>query len=87
MVAIILCLGLCQNGWAEEWDLKTCLDLGLKRNPTIRGALKGIEAAEARVKQSQAAYYPNLFAETDYNRYNNHLFGQQPRTALITGTH
>ncbi|MGC1401746.1 MAG: TolC family protein [Thermodesulfobacteriota bacterium] len=71
MVAIILCLGLYQNGWAEEWDLKTCLDLGLKRNPTIRGALKGIEASEARVKESQAAYYPNLFAQTNYNRYNN----------------
>lgn len=55
----------------EEWDLKTCLDKGLKQNPTIKGALKGIEGAEARVRQTQAAYYPNLYAETDYNRYSS----------------
>jgi outer membrane protein len=56
---------------AEEWDLKTCLDIGLNQNPTIRAALKGIEGAEARIKQSQAPYYPVLFGETDYTRYNS----------------
>ncbi len=71
----LFCLSLCRVGLAEEWDLKTCLDLGLKRNPSILGASKAIEGAEARVKQSQAAYYPNLFAETDYNRYNTQASG------------
>jgi outer membrane protein len=65
----LFCLSLCRASQAEEWDLKTCLDQGLKRNPSIQGALKAIEAAEARVKQNLSAYYPNLFAETDYNRY------------------
>ena len=59
------------GGMAEEWDLKTCVDMGLKKNPNIHGASKGIEAAEARVKESQAAYYPNLFGQANYNRYNN----------------
>ncbi|MEW6188180.1 MAG: TolC family protein [Thermodesulfobacteriota bacterium] len=52
---------------AEEWNLKICLDMGLKHNPALRAATKGIEGAEARIKQSQAAYYPYLFAETDYS--------------------
>jgi outer membrane protein len=62
-------LCFAQNSWAEEWDLKTCLDQGLKRNPSIQGALKAIEAAEARVKQNLSAYYPSIFAETDYTKY------------------
>ncbi len=70
-IALMLCSLLYQGGWAEEWDLKTCVATGLKKNPNIHGALKGIEAAQARVKESQAAYYPNLFAQTDYSRYNN----------------
>jgi outer membrane protein len=69
LICGLLCLSLCREGLAEEWDLKTCLDQGLKRNPSVQGSLKAIEAAEARVKQNLAAYYPNLFAETDYNRY------------------
>ncbi|OGP50907.1 MAG: hypothetical protein A2Y79_10070 [Deltaproteobacteria bacterium RBG_13_43_22] len=60
---------LSQVAGAEEWELKTCLEIGLKQNPTIRGAMKGVEGAEARVKQNQADYYPDLFAETDYTRY------------------
>lgn len=70
-IAFVLCLFLYQGGWAEEWDLKICVDMGLKKNPNIHGASKGIEAAEARVKESQAAYYPNLFGQANYNRYNN----------------
>jgi len=62
---------ICRMVLAEEWDLKTCIDIGLKQNPTIRGALKGIEGAESRVKQSQSAYYPSLYGETDYNRYDS----------------
>jgi outer membrane protein len=56
---------------AEVWDLRDCLDIGLKQNPTIRAALKGIEGARARVKQNQSAYYPVLFGETDYNRVSS----------------
>jgi outer membrane protein len=62
---------LSRGAGAEEWDLKTCLEIGLKQNPTIRAAQKGIEGAEARVKQTQSTYYPTLFGETDYNRYSS----------------
>lgn len=66
---IMLCLGVYQTGQAEEWDLRTCLDMGLKRNPTILGAAKAIEGAQARVTQNLSAYYPNIFGETDYSHY------------------
>jgi TolC family type I secretion outer membrane protein len=51
---------------AEEWDLKTCLELGLKHNPALRAAAEAVNGAEARVRQSRSGYYPYLFAETDY---------------------
>jgi len=60
---------MIQTSQAEEWDLKTCLEQGLKRNPSVLAALQAIEAAEARVKQNLSAYYPSLFAETDYAKY------------------
>ncbi len=59
-ITVLMSIFLNRVAVAEEWDLKTCLDIGLKQNPTIRGAMKGIEGAEARVKQSQSAYYPSV---------------------------
>jgi outer membrane protein len=70
IITVLMGIFLNRVGAAEEWDLKTCLDIGLKQNPTIRAAMKGIEGAEARVKQNQSTYYPVLFGETDYSRYN-----------------
>jgi outer membrane protein len=67
LLAFMLYLFLYQVGWAEEWDLKTCVAMGLQKNPNIHGAVKGIEAAQSRVKESQAAYYPNIFAQADAN--------------------
>jgi outer membrane protein len=74
-LVLLMVIFWCQGASAEEWDLKTCLNIGLQKNPVILGALKGIEGAEARVKQSQSSYYPNLFAEVDYNRYNTQASG------------
>lgn len=70
-ITLIIAVFLSRMGAAEEWDLKTCLDIGLKQNPTIRAAQQGIVGAEARVKQSQSNYYPIIFGEIDYTRYNN----------------
>jgi outer membrane protein len=74
-VIFVISLILTQGAGAEQWDLKTCLDIGLQKNPAIKGAMKGVEGAAARVKQTQSAYYPTLFFETDYNRYNTQSSG------------
>ncbi len=58
---------------AEVWDLKRCLELGLKQNPRIVAAEKAAEAAKARVVQFQADYYPNLALEGDYTRFSGSL--------------
>ena len=75
LAGALLCF--LSTGWlqAEEWDLKKCVEIGLKKNPAIKAATKGIEGAEARVKQSRSGYYPYLFAETDYTRYNSPASG------------
>lgn len=70
-ITVLIGIFLSQMAAAEEWDLKTCLDIGLKQNPTIRAAQTGIDGAGARVKQSQSTYYPILFGEVDYTRYNS----------------
>ncbi len=70
-LTLLFCLFICRMVSAEEWDLKTCVDIGLKQNPTIQAAVQGIEGAKARVKQTQSTYYPTLFGETDYNRYSS----------------
>jgi outer membrane protein TolC len=71
IVIIFLALGTfwSQAGQAQEWDLRTCLEIGLKQNPKIQAVMQAVEGAGARVKQSLADYYPSLFAETDYSRY------------------
>lgn len=71
LTTVIMIIFISRLGSAEEWDLKTCLNIGLKQNPAIRAAQDGIAGAAARVKQSQSTYYPVLFAEIDYNRYNS----------------
>ena len=83
VVTFFLCLILNSVAWAEQWDLKTCLEIGLRRNPAILASLKGIEGAEARVKQSQSAYYPTLFAEVDYNRYNTQASGSSAAAQAV----
>ena len=45
---------------AEVWDLKRCLELGLKQNPRIVAAERAAEASKARVVQFQADYYPTV---------------------------
>jgi len=69
---------LAGSSWAQgpkEWDLKRCLDLGLARNPRLTAGSKAVEGAEARVRQNQADYYPNLFLETDVSRFKGGFSG------------
>jgi outer membrane protein TolC len=74
-ITVLIAIFMSRMAAAEEWNLKTCLDIGLKQNPTIRVAQKGIEGAQARIKQSQSDYYPILFGEVDYSRFNNQSSG------------
>ena len=68
-VFISILLGKTGAG-AEEWDLKRCLELGLKQNPKIIAAERAVQGAKARVVQFQSDYYPDLALETEYSRYN-----------------
>jgi outer membrane protein TolC len=71
IIWLVLAMGLSfpRTSLAQEWDLKFCQEIGLKQSPKIQAATKGVEGADARVRQSLADYYPSLYAESDYVRY------------------
>ena len=71
LLSVFISILLAKTGTgAEEWDLKRCLDLGLKQNPKIIAAERAVQGAKARVVQFQSDYYPDLALETEYSRYN-----------------
>ena len=74
LLSAFMSILLWKNGaGADEWDLKRCLELGLKQNPKIIAAEKAVQGAKARVVQFQSDYYPDLALETDYSRYSGSL--------------
>ncbi len=74
LLSVFISILLAKTGaGAEEWDLKRCLELGLKQNPKIIAAERAVQGAKARVVQFQSDYYPDLALETEYSRYNGTL--------------
>jgi len=51
--------------------LDECIGLALKQNPDIEIAARRIEAAEAKIKQTAAAYYPRVTLSSSYTRTSN----------------
>ncbi|MGC8718686.1 MAG: TolC family protein [Thermodesulforhabdaceae bacterium] len=51
----------------ETLDLKQCIDIALKQHPDIKAARYEVKAAESKVGQAKAAYYPQITATTGYS--------------------
>lgn len=51
----------------ETLDLKQCIDIALRQHPDIRAARYSVKAAESKVGQAQAGYYPQITATTGYS--------------------
>ena len=52
----------------EILTLSRCIDIALKKNPTILAAMYGVEVNQSRVGEARSAYYPQLSASAAYTR-------------------
>ena len=50
--------------------LQQCVDIALKRNPSISASEFSVNAAAARVGQARSAYYPQVGLSGTYNKYS-----------------
>jgi outer membrane protein TolC len=48
--------------------LKECIDIALRKNPSILAALYGVDVSQSRVGEARYAYYPQLNASAAYDR-------------------
>ncbi len=61
-------------------SLQQCVDVALRRNPTIFAAEYAVNAADARVGQARSAYYPQVSLTGDYTK-------SSITTNALTGSH
>lgn len=54
----------------ETLTLNRCIDIALRKNPTIVAAVNTVEVNRSRVGEARANYYPQLSATGAYNRIN-----------------
>lgn len=54
----------------ETLSLDRCIEIALRKNPTIVAAANTMEASRSRVGQARAGYYPQLNWSSNYSRVN-----------------
>ena len=52
----------------EILTVKRCIDIALRKNPTIVAAVNTVEVNRSLVGQARSVYYPQLSASATYNR-------------------
>jgi outer membrane protein len=77
-VLLLLVLNSPIIGWASEViDLEQALAIARKQNPSLTASQSDVAAAQARLTQSRAAYYPQLDAsagmDRTWNEYGDNL--------------
>jgi outer membrane protein len=58
--------GLITKG--ETLTLSRCIEIALKKNPTILAAVNTVDVSRSRVGEARAAYYPQITATGAYSR-------------------
>lgn len=52
----------------DTLDLKTCINIALKKQPNIKAAANNVYAGQSRVFQAESNYYPQVEASAGYSR-------------------
>ena len=61
--------------WAQDpLSLKDAVQIALAKHPTIEASAAALEAAQHRIEQARAGYYPKLNYTESYTRSNNPVF-------------
>jgi outer membrane protein len=56
---------------ADSWTLERALDYALTNNPDARLAQQRMTAAQARLEQAEATFWPRLQVQSSYTRTDN----------------
>lgn len=72
-IGFILLPSFSRKGYSEErtLSLTQAIDLALSRNPVLKAADNGVEAAKAGIGQARSAFLPRIDIYESYNRTNN----------------
>lgn len=54
----------------ETLDLNQCIEIALKKQPTIVAAMGNVNISQSRVGQAKSNYYPQINWSSSYNRIN-----------------
>lgn len=81
--AVVLCIGAQQEP-ATEVDLsqpltlEQCIQIGLEKSTSMRNARLNLAMQELRVKNARAGYFPQIFANGNYDFSDRVDFGFEP---------
>ena len=74
----------------ETLSLDRCIEIALRKSPTILAAYHAVNAGQSRVGQARSGYYPQIAASADYSKYSlstdptNAALDQYAATATLT---
>jgi TolC family type I secretion outer membrane protein len=71
---------------AERLTLDQCIEITLKRNPSLTAAESAMNAAGTRVGQAKSAYYPQVNLSADYTKYSPYTDPTNASQDLYQGT-
>jgi len=71
---------------AERLTLDQCIDLTVKRNPSLTAAESNMNAAGTRIGQAQAAYYPQVSLSGNYTKFSPYTDPKNESQDLYQGT-
>ena len=71
---------------AERLTLDQCIEITLKRNPSLAAAESTMNAAGTRVGQARSAYYPQVNLSGDYTKYSPYTDPTNASQDLYQGT-
>lgn len=71
---------------AGQLTLAQCIEITLKRNPSITAADSTMNAADARVGQAQSAYYPQVSLAGNYSKFSPYTDPTNASQDLYQGT-
>jgi outer membrane protein len=54
--------------------LNECIDIALRKNPSILASIYGVEVSRSRVGEARSSYYPRLSASAAYDRFQPATF-------------
>jgi len=70
----------------ERLTLDQCIEITLKRNPSLTAAESVMNAAGTRVGQARSAYYPQVNLSADYTKYSPYTDPTNASQDLYQGT-